>query len=58
MEKKWYKSWTLWFNVAVLMVTFITELGKIVPIPTEFLVAVTSIGNMLLRIRTVTGLKM
>lgn len=58
MEKKWYKSWTVWFNVAVLLVGFIGELSMVVPIPSEIMVAVAAFGNLLLRVKTITGLKM
>ncbi|MEF3692227.1 MAG: hypothetical protein V3574_04215 [Candidatus Moraniibacteriota bacterium] len=50
--KKWYQSWTVWFNVAMLAVATINELAQIVPISAEFLSIVAVIGNLLLRIKT------
>lgn len=58
MEKKWYQSWTVWFNVALLLVGFVSEVGKVVPIPADVLAGVASIGNILLRFKTATALKM
>lgn len=50
--KKWYTSWTLWFNVAILLIGFIQQLAAYVPIPAEILAYVATIGNFLLRFKT------
>jgi hypothetical protein len=52
-----YKSWTLWFNLAMLVVTTMNELAKIVPISPEFMGYVTIAGNILLRFKTTQGLE-
>lgn len=57
-QKEWWKSTTIWFNIILLVVAFIGELGNIIPLPAEFLAVTASIGNLLLRIKTVTGLKL
>lgn len=48
----------MWFNVALLLVGFVSEVGKVVPIPADVLAGVASIGNILLRFKTATALKM
>ena len=52
------KSWTIWFNLAMLAITTINELAKIVPISPEFMGYVTIAGNILLRFRTTQGLEL
>jgi len=54
--KKWYESWTVWFNIAILAIATINELAKIVPISAEVMGMVGVIGNLLLRIKTETGI--
>lgn len=50
--KKWYLSWTVWFNIALLAVEVAGQLNAIVPLPSEFMVAIAGIGNFLLRFKT------
>ncbi|MDY0302931.1 MAG: hypothetical protein RBR98_04005 [Candidatus Moranbacteria bacterium] len=50
--KKWYRSWTVWFNLGLLAVAIINEVAKIIPMSAEFLSVVAVIGNLLLRIKT------
>ena len=54
--KKWYQSWTVWFNLALFIVTTINELAKIVPIPASIIADVALVGNFLLRFKTYTGI--
>lgn len=56
-NKKWYQSWTIWFNVALLAVGFVNELALIIPLPAELLTMVASAGNILLRFKTVASIK-
>lgn len=50
--KKWYQSWTVWFNIGLLAVATINEVAQIIPMSAEFLSVVAVIGNLLLRIKT------
>lgn len=57
MDKKvWYKSYTVWFNVALIVIGAITQLAEFIPIPPQVLVYVGMFGNLLLRLKTNTGL--
>lgn len=56
MQKKWYRSWTIWFNIAMLVIAVINELAKIIPISSEILGMITIIGNILLRVKTTMGI--
>jgi hypothetical protein len=50
-SKKWYTSWTLWFNGLVAAgVTFANSVGQ--PIPEELVAAILTIGNAALRFKT------
>ena len=50
--KPWYASWTIWFNVAIFLVGVVNQLGQIIPLPTQVLVYVGIVGNVLLRFKT------
>lgn len=58
-EKPWYLSRTLWFNVAVLLGTFLVdpsnELSKL-GLPPETATRAVTIGNMLLRLTSTAQL--
>jgi len=54
--KKWYQSWTVWFNLGLLTVATINELSQIIPISSDFLANVAIIGNIILRLKTTTEL--
>ena len=56
MEKPFWKSWTVWFNVALLAIDFINQLAKIIPIPLSTLALVGILGNILLRFKTDSGI--
>ena len=56
MQKKWYQSWTIWFNIAMLVIATINELAKIIPISPAVLANVTIFGNILLRFKTTMGI--
>lgn len=50
--KKWYQSWTVWFNVAMLAIDVTNQLAQIVPIPAGTVTALATVGNILLRLKT------
>lgn len=50
--KKWYNSWTIWFNVAMITIDFVNSLAQFIPIPPGILSAIASFGNILLRFKT------
>ncbi|HBI17138.1 MAG TPA: hypothetical protein DDY52_03245 [Candidatus Moranbacteria bacterium] len=52
MQKKWYQSWTIWFNVGLFAIATINELSTIIPISTTILANVAITGNILLRFKT------
>lgn len=56
-SKKWYLSWTVWFNIALLAVATINQFNEIVPLSPVFLGYVGVIGNFLLRFKTTVGIK-
>ena len=59
MNKKWYESRTLWFNVVGLVVVVLEYLGTVdVPVSMEALTGALAVGNFILRFRTNEGLKM
>ena len=51
--KKWYQSYTIWFNVALLLVAFATEVVKLFPVNPEYVALIGIIGNTLLRFKTI-----
>lgn len=55
--KPWYKSWTVWFNVAILILGTVNEFAKIIPISPEIVASAAALGNLLLRIKTVMPVK-
>jgi hypothetical protein len=57
MENKvWYKSTTVWFNLALALIAFIQSLSGIVPIPSSVIETAALVGNLLLRFKTNSGL--
>lgn len=54
--KKWYQSWTVWFNVILVLVATVAELGNVIPIPQDILVFVAGVGNFILRLKTTKGI--
>lgn len=56
MEKKWYQSYTIWFNLVLLALDVINQLSQIIPLPVGFLTTVGILGNLLLRIKTSSGI--
>jgi hypothetical protein len=57
ITKKWYQSWTVWFNLIGIFVDAVNSVAQIVPIPAGFLTYVILLGNIALRLKTVTGIK-
>lgn len=55
--KKWYLSWTIWFNILLLLIDTVNALNQIVPLPAGFLTSVGIVGNLLLRFKTTQGVK-
>lgn len=57
MDKPWYKSKTLWFNVLVLVGVLLDDVLKSNLIQnTEVVAAITTVVNILLRLKTFTSL--
>ena len=56
-NKKWYNSWTIWFNLILLAVDVVNQLANIVPIPAGFITFVGTIGNLALRYKTSLPIK-
>ena len=56
-NKKWYQSWTVWFNLLLLLVDVVNQLNNIVPLPAGFLTLVGSLGNLFLRFKTALPIK-
>ena len=54
--KQWYQSWTIWFNIIIVIATTINELAQIVPIDPRLIEGVTLIGNVMLRFKTTQGI--
>jgi len=57
MEKKWYQSWTIWFNIIMLVLDFVNQLAQFIPMPAGVITAIGSIANILLRFKTITPIK-
>ena len=51
--KKWYKSWTVWYNIALIVVDVVNQIAQFIPLPAGVLTLVGSIGNILLRFKTI-----
>mgnify|MGYP001611994866 CR=1 FL=1 len=58
MEKKWYESRTLWFNVLGLILVVLEYIGTINVIDPQIIATGLAMGNGLLRFRTNEGLKL
>ena len=59
MEAKfWWKSYTVWLNVALLLLATVTQLSDILPLPPEFLAYVGTVSNVLLRFKTDNPIKL
>ena len=54
--KPWFKSWTIWFNIVLLLVSLITGLADIIPLPAQFVAIIVLVGNLALRFKTTTGI--
>lgn len=50
VEKKWYMSWQLWFNVGMALLFLGEELKTLNLIPSQWTIFLTIIGNLILRI--------
>ena len=53
-----YASLTLWFNVAAGIYEVLVNTGVLDGIPAEYRIAVSIIGNVLLRVRTDRGVSL
>ena len=54
--KPWYFSWTIWFNVLILLLVFLNSVSAFIPFPTSFVMEMTALLNLLLRLKTTTGI--
>ena len=50
--KKWYKSWTIWANVALIVIDAVNQMAGIMPIPPAVITSIGVVGNILLRFKT------
>lgn len=50
LQKKWYLSWQLWFNLAMTLIFLGEELQMLNWIPTNWTLMITIVGNTILRI--------
>lgn len=57
MDKKWYQSLTVWFNIVLLFVDVVNQLSGLVPIPAGFLTFIGTLGNLALRFKTTLPIK-
>ncbi len=55
--KKWYQSWTVWFNLVLLLVETVNQLSGIVPIPAGFVAFIGVVGNLAFRFKTTLPIK-
>lgn len=51
-SKKWWQSWTIWFNILLAVGDFVNALMQIVPLPAGLVTYLGVIGNILLRLKT------
>jgi len=58
MNKPWYQSWTIWFNLLVFAIAVIHQLAGIIPISPVVLGYADVIGNILLRFKTDSGINL
>lgn len=56
-HKQWYKSSTVWFNLAFILAAAINEAIKAIDIPAEQVTVLLSITNLILRFKTVLPIK-
>lgn len=50
--KPFWKSWTIWLNVGLLLLEFINSLGQYVPVPPGVLAMTGNLANIILRFKT------
>ena len=51
---KVWQSWTVWFNIAMLIVAFVPQVNAVFPLPAGFVEMVAMVGNLLLRVYKTT----
>ncbi len=57
MNKKWWKSKTLWFNAIGLLIVIAEYFGQINIITPELLALILLLGNGVLRMVTTSGIE-
>ncbi len=55
-KKVWYKSVTVWYNVALILIALVENLSNYIPIPASLVAELAIVGNILLRFKTDTAL--
>ena len=55
-KKKWWKSITLWVNVAVIILEALNQILQLVPVPAGVTTYVVTGLNILLRFKTKMGI--
>lgn len=56
--KPWYKSWTIWLNIAIVIVSAIAEVMQLIPTAAAYVVGVTNLLNILLRFKTISAVSL
>jgi hypothetical protein len=56
-SKPWYQSLTIWFNFALLLIAFLTQVFTLFPVDPKYIALVTLIGNTLLRFKTTIAIE-
>lgn len=46
------KSWTVWFNVLLILTEAVNQLSGVLALPPGWVLQVAALGNLLLRIKT------
>tara|TARA_Y100000310_G_scaffold83357_1_gene80010 strand:- start:540 stop:725 length:186 start_codon:yes stop_codon:yes gene_type:complete len=54
-SKKWYKSWTMWANIAAIVAFAVADVMELIPGSASYAGYVISIGNLALRIKTTSA---
>jgi hypothetical protein len=52
MEKQWFQSKALWFNIITIAIGFVEVISKTYPISPEMLAIIMGVGNIILRFLT------
>ena len=51
-SKKWYQSWTIWANLAIVIIEGLNQINQFIALPPGFMVTLATGLNVLLRFKT------